>query len=159
MNKQQIGNVISLILKQLKDEVCTQIHYSYGDELILDFGELSNHTHPKLNHLQKGEWQLGFRASEWKFFKDGKFKTSSNILHENKDLLHLIVNNKLTDVVIDQETFKCTLKFENNFRIEIECDLESNDDLAHFELFMPEHKYLSFGPKLDWEYKSSLSKV
>lgn len=54
MNKGKIYSELEcLIGKQL-----TLVAFSYGDEVILDFGNLIPYKHKKLKHLLKGENQV-----------------------------------------------------------------------------------------------------
>lgn len=162
MSKSQVAEIISLIVKPLIGEVCSQVRFSYGDELVLDFGELSNYNHPKLSYLQKGSWQLCTRATDWILTKENIGQISSFNAATNfdiaKEAIKQLKNKKLIEFSINYHSFYCCLTFDDNYHFILQCDYEDEIDLAYFELFMPEHKVLVFGPKLNWEFKSSLSK-
>ena len=49
-----ISEVVAILTRQLIGETCHQVHFNYGDELCPDFGIMSPHEHPKLQHLQIG---------------------------------------------------------------------------------------------------------
>ena len=52
---------LNQIIQPIIGETCHQIAFSYGDELLLNFGEMTAYSHPKLSHLRKGSWQLSTR--------------------------------------------------------------------------------------------------
>jgi hypothetical protein len=72
-----IEQIISVITKPIIGETCHQVTFSYGDELRLDFGEMSAYTHPRLKHLCKGSWQFGTRATPWVFKQGDQVLTSA----------------------------------------------------------------------------------
>lgn len=52
------------LVKVLIGQQLNQIHYSYGDVLVLDFGRLTINPNPKLNNLI-GEYSLLIKMSSW----------------------------------------------------------------------------------------------
>jgi hypothetical protein len=150
--------IISGIKTQLTKEICHQITFSYGDELTLDFGEMSAYNHPKLAHLCKGSWQLGTRATQWNLRQNNVVLISSAQLIDSKDqireeMLQKLQNKKLDDFVIDA-SMRLTLVFEDNYQFILEPDLEDDSGLAHWELWMPTEEVLTVGPGYLWECKS-----
>lgn len=55
----------SALQNALVSNKCTQVSFSYGDELVVHFGELSNHSHPRLRDLLKSKYQLHLGACDW----------------------------------------------------------------------------------------------
>jgi len=103
-----IEQIISVITKPIIGETCHQVTFSYGDELRLDFGEMSAYNHPKLKHLRKGSWQFCTRATSWIFQQgdqvltsklqvniDAEIDTVKKLLQqlENKELINLVNDN------------------------------------------------------------------
>ena len=156
-----IEQIISVITKPIIGETCHQVTFSYGDELRLDFGEMSAYNHPKLKHLCKGSWQFGTRATPWVFKQGDQVLTSAlqvNIDAEidtvKKLLQELLENKELINLVIDAQNISLTLLFEGHYQLILEPDLQDDSGLAYWELFMPTEQVLTVGPGLFWECKS-----
>lgn len=159
--KPDIEQIISVITKPMIGEICHQVIFSYGDELRLDFGEMSAYNHPKLAHLRKGSWQFGTRATPWVFQQGDQILTSSLPVDTDaeidtvKKVLQQLENKKLINLVIDARNISLTLLFEGDYKLILEPDLQDDSGLAYWELFMPTEQVLTVGPGLFWECKSS----
>ncbi|VXD17254.1 conserved hypothetical protein [Planktothrix serta PCC 8927] len=164
--KPDIEQIISVITKPMIGEICHQVIFSYGDELRLDFGEMSAYTHPKLAHLRKGSWQFGTRATPWVFKQDDRILTSSlpvdidgeiddSEIDTVKKFLQQLENKELIDFVISAHNISLTLIFEDDYQLILQPDLPDDSGLAYWELFMPTEQILTVGPGLFWECKSS----
>jgi hypothetical protein len=57
--KPSLEAIIPVIIQPIIGEICHQISFSYGDELELDFGEMTPYEHPRLADLLRGSWRLG----------------------------------------------------------------------------------------------------
>jgi len=159
-----IDQIISVITKPVIGEICHQVIFSYGDELRLDFGEMSAYTHPKLAHLRKGSWQFGTRATPWVFKQGDRILTSSlpvNIdaeidelkIDTVKKVLQQLENKELIDFVIYARNISLILLFEGDYKLILEPDLQDDSGLAYWELFMPTEQVLTVGPGFFWECK------
>lgn len=162
--KPDIEQIISVITKPVIGEICHQVIFSYGDELRLDFGEMSAYTHPKLAHLRKGSWQFGTRATPWVFKQGDRILTSSlsvNIdaeidelkIDNVKKVLQQLENKELIDFVIYARNISLILFFEGDYKLILEPDLQDDSGLAYWELFMPTEQVLTVGPGFFWECK------
>lgn len=155
-----LTQIIPVITKLIIGEICHQVTFSYGDELRLDFGEMSAYSHPSLAHLCKGSWRLGTRATPWILKqKDRLLISSSQLTTEEeinavKTVLRQLENKKLSDFVIDSQKISLTLFFENNYQLILEPDLQDDSGIAYWELFMPTDQVLTVGPGLFWDCKS-----
>jgi len=158
--KPDIEQIISVITKPMIGEICHQVIFSYGDELRLDFGEMSAYTHPKLAHLRKGSWQFGTRATPWVFKQGDQILTSSLSVNKDaeicavKEILQQLENKELINFVIDARNISLTLLFESYYKLILKPDLQDNSGLAYWELFMPTEQVLTVGPGFVWECKS-----
>ncbi|MFB2971741.1 hypothetical protein ACE1CD_22490 [Aerosakkonema sp. BLCC-F183] len=163
-HKPDIEQIISVITKPIIGEICHQVTFSYGDELRLDFGEMSAYTHPKLAHLRKGSWQFGTRATPWVFKQGDLILTSAlpvNIdaeideveIDAVKKVLQQLENKELINFVINARNISLTLLFEGDYKLILEPDLQDDSGLAYWELFMPTEQILTVGPGLFWECK------
>jgi hypothetical protein len=52
-------------LQQLVGQPFLFVRFSYGDEIVLHFGEAKPYPSPKLAHLTKGSYLVAARASSW----------------------------------------------------------------------------------------------
>jgi hypothetical protein len=132
------------IMEGIIGEICHQIDFSYGDELQLDFGEMTAYSHPKLAHLYKGSWQLGTRATEW------TLKQNNKVLHK----AHLLQEKKLNSFIVNANSMGLTLFFENDYQFILKPDLQDDSGLSYWELMMPNEQILIVGPGLSWQCKS-----
>ncbi|CAD5926548.1 hypothetical protein PCC9214_01004 [Planktothrix tepida] len=164
--KPDIEQIIPVITKPMIGEICHQVIFSYGDELRLDFGDMSAYTHPKLANLRKGSWQFGTRATPWILKQGDQVLTSSlpvNIDTEIDDsqidavkkVVQQLENKELIDLQIDDHNISLTLLFQGDYKLILEPDLQDDSGLAYWELFMPTDQVLTVGPGLFWECKSS----
>ncbi len=160
-----IEEIILVITKSMIGEICHQVTFSYGDELQLDFGEMSAYTHPKLAHLYKGSWQFCTRATSWILKQKEQVLTDSlqvNIDAERykpqidalKEVLRQLENKKLINLAFVTNNMGLTLVFEEDYELILEPDLQDDSGLTYWELFMPTQQLLTVGPGLFWECKS-----
>ncbi|MEZ2303470.1 MAG: hypothetical protein ACBR13_17050 [Microcoleus sp.] len=163
--KPNIEQIISVITKPIIGEICHQVIFSYGDELRLDFGEMSAYTHPKLAHLSKGSWQFGTRATPWVFKQGDRILTSSLAVDIDgeideveidavKKVLQQLENKELIDFAIDADNISLSLVFEGDRQLILQPDLQDDSGLPYWELFMPTEQVLTVGPGFFWECKS-----
>ncbi|BBC23491.1 hypothetical protein [Pseudanabaena sp. ABRG5-3] len=159
------------IMEGLIGETCHQVDFSYGDELQLDFGEMTAYAHPKLAHLSKGSWQLSTRATEWTLRQNNKVLISE-IDNYNKAEIDPILwdlNNpeiavlhkvqqlqgkKMNDFIIDVNSMGLILFFEDNYQLVLKTDLQDDSGLSYWELMLPNEQILIVGPGLSWQCKS-----
>lgn len=160
--KSDIEQIISVITRPIIGEICHQVTFSYGDELRLDFGEMSAYTHPKLAHLCQGSWQFGTRATPWILKQGNQVLTSSlpvNIepeiydteIYNVKKVLQQLENKELINLVINADNISLTLLFQDDYQLILNPDLQDDSGLAYWELFMPTKQILIFGPGFFWE--------
>jgi len=159
--KPNIEQIISVITKPIIGEICHQVIFSYGDELRLDFGEMSAYTHPKLAHLCKGSWQFGTRATPWIFKQGDRILTSSLPVEIDeveidavKKVLQQLENKELIDFAIDADNISLTLVFEGDYQLILQPDFQDDSGLPYWELLMPTEQVLTVGPRFFWECKS-----
>lgn len=106
----------------------SQLHYSYGDVLILDFGELIPYTHPKLSHLKTSEWSLVIKMANW----------TGNTTPVVK--LQTLVNLKIKENL----QLTLTLSYENGLTNDHEVipNPKEAEDLPFWELWIPGNSYI-----------------
>ncbi len=158
---QEIVNVINILTEQLIGEICHQVRFSYGDELHLDFGEMSRCDHPKLRNLLKGNWQFGARATPWLLKKSGQLllkseepETDAEIKNAKQLTRESLENKKILKFEVNPENLELQLLFEEDYELILQPDLEDLD-LSYWDLFMPNDKVLEVGAGYFWSSCSS----
>jgi len=158
--KPDLARIIPMITQPMIGEICRQISFSYGDELELDFGEMTPCDHPKLAHLLKGSWRFGTRATPWTLkhidrvlVSTSEDDTSEEILFA-KEVIKQLENKKLNEFIVYTETVGLTLGFEDNYQLILEPNLDDDSGLAYWELFMPTEQVLTVGSGYFWDCKS-----
>jgi len=155
-----IEKIIPNITQPMIGEICHQVSFSYGDELELDFGEMTPCEHPKLAHLLRGSWQFGARATPWSVKHNNQVLvvTSESDTDEQtaiaKEIVKQLEQKKLIDLTVEANTIRLTLSFEDDYQLILDPDLEDDSGLAHWELFMPTEQVLAIGPGYFWSCKS-----
>lgn len=158
--KPSLEKIIPIIMQPMIGEICHQVSFSYGDELELDFGEMTPYDHPKLSHLLKGSWRFGARATPWTVKHGDRIlvvtseSDTDQEIENAKVMVKQLEHKKLIDLKVDAETIRLTLSFEDHYQLILEPDLEDNSGLAHWELFMPTQQILTVGPDYFWSCKS-----
>lgn len=150
---------LNQIIQPIIGETCHQVRFSYGDELILHFGEMKPYNHPKLKHLRKGKWQLSTRATPFDLITNTNtlmcFSSDYGFSRDvSEGLLKLLENKKLTDFAINTNNLQLSLSFEEGYKLILNPDLEDDSGLAYWELLMPNEQILIVGPGNFWECKS-----
>ena len=157
---QEIVNVVNILTEQLIGEICHQVRFSYGDELHLDFGEMSICDHPKLRNLLKGSWQFGTRATPWLLKKSGQLllkseepETDDEIKNAKQLTRESLENKKILKFEVNPENLELQLLFEEDYELILQPDLEDLD-LSYWDLLMPNDKVLEVGAGYFWSCKS-----
>lgn len=109
------------LTSELIGQPLTQVSDSYGDVVVLHFGNLTNYTHPKLSDLMRGEYELVIKMSN---------------LVINGDL----INHILKEVVVSF-TLNLHLTFDNNKSIDV-FSLDTETELPYWELSLPGDNYI-----------------
>ena len=158
--KPDLAKIIPVITQPIIGETCHQISFSYGDELKLDFGEMTPCEHPRLADLLEGSWRLGARATPWIIKHNNQIFISTSELDTDEEIeagkliAKQLENKKLLELVVDGETVSLTLGFEDSYQLILEPDLADDSGLAYWELFMPTAQFLAVGPGYFWSCKS-----
>jgi hypothetical protein len=155
-----ISDIVAILTRPLIKETCTQVSFSYGDELCLDFGVLTPEDHPKLQGLLKGSWQLGTRATPWLLKKAGQIlldsekpETGDEIKNAKKLTQDSLVNKKILKFEVNSDNLELQILFEDDYELILQPDLEDLD-LSYWDLFMPNDKVLEVGAGYFWSCKS-----
>lgn len=133
MNKDKIYSELeSLVGKQL-----TLVAFSYGDELVLNFGNLIPYKHKKLKHLLRGEYRVGLGWCSCSLYHKGELLLDSPLdddlymSDEDKGLMCQLEHKILKGCKWDDITASITLVFEENYTLYIK--YEACEDLDSVE--------------------------
>ena len=109
------------LTSKLIGQPLTQVSDSYGDVVVLHFGNLTNYTHPKLSDLTRSDYELVIKMSN---------------LVINGDL----INHILKEVVVSF-TLNLHLTFDNNKSIRVFSN-DTETELPYWELWIPGDNYI-----------------
>jgi hypothetical protein len=110
----------SLVGKQL-----TLVAFSYGDELVLNFGNLIPYKHKKLKHLLRGEYQVGLGYCSCslyhkeELFVCSPFDNSDDLSEKDKELIRQLEHKTLKGCKWNGTTTSITLVFEDDYNLYI----------------------------------------
>jgi hypothetical protein len=171
-------------LQQLAGEPFLCARFSYGDELILHFGEPRKSRSKKLSHLVQGSYVVAARASSW-YFKTAGGATvtmATNGSQANVPTAFVPLTTEqvegsqftqpgarvvAADVAVvgpaDAAGFTCSLLLSDGSSVLIVPEIESApdvgeaaQDVADWEVFItPHNRYLRVGPGPIWSYLAS----
>ena len=156
-----ISGIVGILTNQLVGEKCQAVRFSYGDELCLHYGELTNYDHPSLQELQKGSWCLRTRATPWILKQDLKIlvdseesETEDEIAIAKELVITVLTNQKLLKIATNPENLGLQLSFSEKLELLLQPDEEIDHDLDYWELFTPDEKVLKIGAGYNRSYKS-----
>ncbi|WP_353258804.1 hypothetical protein [Prochlorothrix hollandica] len=161
LQKVLLPGIFQHLTQSLVGETCTQVHFSHGDELCLDFGPLSPCEHPQLTHLKRGTWGLCTRATPWKLYGDRQLLLDSDAPQTDREIAQAkgfsrdtLQGKTLLNLTLDPETLETSLSFSENHALILYPDLWDEDELQHWVLLMPSAQVLAIGPGYRWACRS-----
>lgn len=129
MNKGKIYSELeSLVGKQL-----TLVAFSYGDELVLNFGNLIPYGHKKLKHLLRGEYQVGLGWCSCRLYHKEELLVYSplddndDLSDKDKELIRQLEYKTLKECKWNGITTSITLMFEHDYNLHIKFDTCGDD--------------------------------
>ena len=141
------------LIRPMIGELCWQAKLSYGDQLVLDFGQ------QRSPDWKAGTWYLESRGTGWRLLApddtilaaDDSGTRLSNEEHEAVERkLQIVIDSRVADFSVHHPSLALALRFSNQYRLIIEPKAEDNAfDLSYWELMMP-NGHLNVGPGLRW---------
>lgn len=143
------------IANRVVGEKCWKAALSYGDELMLHFGEQIPYTHPSMVGKHKGSWILGTRGTAWQLNNPSDatatLDTEAAILDIFKRELRQLEGNVLQSLKIGHPVLGLTLDFSQGIQLTITPPVRYDKfDLPYWELFTPDHQVLQVGTQSSW---------
>lgn len=171
--------LLNVFLLQLVGKPFLQLEVSYGDELMVHFGEPKAYRQKRLAHLVEGAYVLGVRASRW--WLAGVEPPMVVLSEPPTNEVRLTLSHKealekhppispgawVTSAVaipwapdLAGWGFRLTVSFSDGAILSIIPNHQRSPhdqpaDLADWELFTPHHRCLTVGPGLQWTHLAS----
>ena len=131
---------------KLIGETCWRVNFSYGDELMLHFGDRLSYRQASMSGQEKGAWILGTRISPWQVYAAGLMVANSET--DSIDLIECIrvlIDRRVLAVEIDAATMQLSIGFTDGFSLTLLPELDLDPSLPDWELFMPDGMVVQAG--------------
>ena len=155
MIDEQGFGVLFAALSAARNNTCWRISRGRSSSLSLEFGRKITRTPPKIGYngetLTKGEYSL-LVMSTWRLRKNSGIVLSTWCNQtESAQRFTVLENLVLRDFVITSPTLDLTLQFENEWYLDIFCDIVDNDAEHYFYSTFTELFTVSNGPLITVE--------
>ena len=117
VNSRDLQALTQLACK-LIGETCWRVNFSYGDELMLHFGERVPYSQASMSGQEKGAWILGTRVSHWQVNSAGSIVADSET--DSRDLIDLVrvlIGKRVLNVKIDEATMQLSIEFTDSLSL------------------------------------------
>ncbi len=137
---------LTQLASNLIGETCWRVNFSYGDELMLHFGDRLPYRQASMSGQEKGAWILGTRVSPWQIYAAGAMVADSETnAAELSTQIRLPIGKKVRDVKLDPATMQLSIEFTDDLSLVLQPELDSEAGLPEWELFMPSGMVLQAG--------------
>ena len=145
------------LVQGLEGKKCWKAAFGYGGELYLHFGARLPCHNPNVAGESKGAWIFGTCGTPWHLVTSEGSVSSEN--HREKELVSQIeelAGTTVTNVAISLPDGAITIYFTNRGRLLVTPTArDRHSDVPYWELFMPNHRLLAFGPGVGWSHSRS----
>jgi hypothetical protein len=145
------------LVEGLRGKKCWKAAFGYGGELHLHFGAHIPRENPNLAGESKGAWIFGSCGTPWHLVIPEGSVSSEN--HREEELVLQIKELEgatVTNVAISLPDGALTIYFTGKRRLLVTpIARDRRYDVPYWELFMPNHRLLAFGPGNGWSYGRS----
>jgi len=145
------------LVQGLEGKKCWKVAFGYGGELHLHFGARIPYDNPKMAGESKGAWIFGTCGTPWHIVTSEGSVSSEN--HSEKELaLHIkeLEGATVTKIGLSLPDGGLTVYFTNKRRLLVTPSARDRRyDVPYWELFMPNHRFLAFGPGNGWSNRRS----
>ena len=146
------------IIHGLIGRKCWKLAFTYGGELTLHFGRQISYNHPVMSGKKTGQWRLGTRATACAVFSpqgsiSSKERATEEVLEEK---LKVLEGRKVTKINVSVPDNILTIAFGNDHLFQVIPTIsDAKDTMSYWELFMPNHTVVTFGPGNSWSCRRS----
>lgn len=136
---------------------CWNVAFTYGGELTLHFGRHVPYGVSQMAGKSKGEWMLGTRGTAWRLFTpSGVISSDSGSEECLEGQAKVLEGRKVTNLSVTVPDNVLTLAFgTDHLFLIIPAATDDKHDLPYWELFMPAHQLVAFGPGSRWAISRS----
>ena len=145
VNSNDLQALIQLVCK-LIGETCWEVNFSYGDELMLHFGERLPYPQACMSPREKGVWIFGTRISPWQVNLAGSIVADSEA--DSIDLIdrvRVLIGKKVLGAKIDEVTMQLSIEFTDSLNLLLIPESDQSAGLPDWELFMPNGMVIQAG--------------
>ncbi len=137
---------LNQLARNLVGETCWRVNFSYGDELMLHFGDKLPYRQASMSGQKKGAWILGTRISAWQINSTGSMiAESATDSIELTDLVRVLIDKRVLDVKVDEATMQLRITFTDDLSLLLLPESAQSAGLPDWELFMPDGMVLQAG--------------
>lgn len=125
---------------------CWKVAIAFGGELHLHFGA---HVVPKMAGKTKGSWRFGTCGTSWTLVTPkGKISSTERDVDDLKAKIRVLEGSKVRGFKVSTiATGILSIAFDNGcVLLVIPTAEDDKHDLPYWELFMPGHRMVTFGP-------------
>ena len=136
---------------------CWKAAFGYDGELRLHFGASLPYESPQMAGQFKGEWRLGTCGTAWILLKPNGFVSSKHgFEHDLEKKVKVLEGSRITRLDVSVPSNTLNIAFSNRWLFQIVPSPEDDRyDLPYWQLFMPDHMVVSFGPGRHWSCRRS----
>ena len=145
------------LVQGLEGKKCWKAAFGYGGELHLHFGARLPCRNPNMAGESKGAWIFGTCGTPWHFVTpEGSVSSENQCEEELVPQIRELEGATVTKVAISLPDGAITIYFTNKRRLLVTPSARDRRyDVPYWELFMPHHKFLVFGPGNAWSQSRS----
>lgn len=143
-----------IIEEGLIGKKCWKVIFNSGD-LSLHMGARLSYHNPKMAGERKGEWIFGTCGTRWVLITPQEtFRSGEEDEEKTEQRAKAIENSRVTGFGVSVPDNVLLMDFSNNCRLlVIPTPADAKYDLPYWELFMPNEKFVAFGPGPTWSYR------
>lgn len=137
---------LTQLASKLIGETCWRVNFSYGDELMLHFGDRLPYRQASMSGQEKGAWILGTRISQWQVNSAGSMIADSETDSiDPTSRVRVLIDKKVLDIKIDTATMQLSIEFTDGLSLLLLPESAQSAGLPDWELFMPDGMVLQAG--------------
>ena len=145
------------LVQGIQGKKCWQAEFSYGGELHLHFGPRTAYDNPKMAGKSKGAWIFGTCGTPWHLVTpEGSVSSENHREEELEPRIRELEGATVTSVGLSLPDGAMTLYFTNKRRLLVmPTARDRRYDVPYWEIFMPNHRLVAFGPGSSWSSRRS----
>jgi hypothetical protein len=129
---------LNRLASELVGQTCWKVNFSYGDELMLHFGDRLSYFQPVMSNKEKGSWILGTRTTMWQIIHPDCAIVNGTLDAEIlTDSVQILVGKKVSAVEIDPVNMNTSIEFDK-LKLILLPEVGGNNDLPDWEIFRPD---------------------